>query len=263
MTAIQILHKARAVKNDEFYTRLEDIENELQHYEKHFNGKIVYCNCDDPKKSAFWKYFHINFAKLGLKKLISTYYNHGQPTQKMVYGGGSDADIDAGVRTPLLGDGDFRSPECLKILNDCDVVVTNGPFSLTRDLIATIMKYNKKFLIITSKNAITYKEVFPLILNNEIWLGVNNVKEFVKPDGSTQKFGNIGWFTNLDANKRHNMLTLTKTFNPGEYPRYDNYPAWNVDKVADIPRDKYIEIEIDDSEIDWFRTAYPDLEILS
>ena len=231
------LHAAKKVKNDEFYTRLEDINEEMSHYEDKFHGKVVFCNCDDPKWSNFWKYFHLNFSVLGLKKLISTHYDKTEPTYKMEYTGGNDNDIEVGVKTPLEGNGDFRNKECLDLLYECDIVVTNPPFSLFRTYVATLMEHNKKFLIIGNKNAITYKEFFPLLKENKVWLGCTNVKEFLQPDGSIKKFGNIGWFTNLDVAKRHEKLILWKHYTPEEYPKYDNYDAIEVSKVSDIPAD--------------------------
>lgn len=231
------LRAARKVKNDEFYTRLEDINEEMNHYEDKFRGKVVFCNCDDPKWSNFWKYFHLNFSVLGLKKLISTHYDKTEPTYKMEYTGGNDNDIEVGVKTPLEGNGDFRNKECLDLLDECDIVVTNPPFSLFRTYVATLMEHNKKFLIIGNKNAITYKEFFPLLKENKVWLGCTNVKEFLQPDGSIKKFGNIGWFTNLDVAKRHEKLILRKHYTPEEYPKYDNYDAIEVSKVSDIPVD--------------------------
>ena len=231
------LHKAKTAKNDEFYTRLEDINEEMNHYEDKFRGKVVFCNCDDPKWSNFWKYFHLNFSVLGLKKLISTHYDKTEPTYKMEYEGGDDNNIEVGVKTPLEGNGDFRNKECLDLLDECDIVVTNPPFSLFRTYVATLMEHNKKFLIIGNKNAITYKEFFSLLKENKVWLGCTNVKEFLQPDGSIKKFGNIGWFTNLDVAKRHEKLILWKHYTPEEYPKYDNYDAINIDKVADIPCD--------------------------
>lgn len=231
------LHKAKDAKNDEFYTQLTDVAKELMHYKAHFNDKIVLCNCDDPTWSAFWKYFHLNFAELGLKKLISTHYDREEATYKMEYTGGDDNDIEVGVKTPLEGNGDFRNKECLDLLDECDIVVTNPPFSLFREYVAVLMEHEKKFLIIGNKNAITYKEFFPLLKDNEVWIGCTNVKEFLQPDGSIKKFGNIGWFTNLDVAKRHEKLILWKKYTPEEYPTYDNYDAVNVNKVAEIPCD--------------------------
>ena len=229
------LNKAKKVKNDEFYTLYSDIARELVHYQQHFKGKIVYCNCDNPEWSSFWRYFHINFDALGLKKLIATYM--GTPTYKMEYTGGNDIDVTVGLRTPLKGDGNFRSQECLDILKESDIVVTNPPFSLFREYVAQLMEYGKKFIIIGNKNSVTYKEFFPLLKDNKVWIGYNNVNDFQQPDGSVKKFGNIGWFTNLDIKKRHEKLVLWKTYTPEEYPKYDNYEAINVNKVADIPSD--------------------------
>lgn len=154
------LHKAKGAKNDEFYTQLTDVVKELMHYKAHFKDKIVLCNCDDPTWSAFWKYFHLNFAELGLKKLISTHYDREEATYKMEYTGGDDNDIEVGVKTPLEGNGDFRNKECLDLLNECDIVVTNPPFSLFREYVAALMEHGKKFIIWGNNNAITYKEFF-------------------------------------------------------------------------------------------------------
>jgi len=231
------LHKARVAKDDEFYTRLTDVSKELMHYKQHFKDKIVLCNCDEPTWSAFWKYFHLNFSALGLKKLISTHYDKTEPTYKMEYTGGDDNDIEVGVKTPLEGNGDFRNQECLDLLDEADIVVTNPPFSLFREYVAVLMEHQKKFLIIGNKNAITYKEFFPLLKENKVWLGFTNAKEFLRPDGSIKKFVNTGWFTNLDINKCHEKLILWKNYTPEEYPKYDNYDAINVDKVSEIPCD--------------------------
>ena len=237
MATNTILHRARDAKNDEFYTRLTDVSNELMHYKRHFKDKIILCNCDDPKWSAFWRYFHLNFSALGLKKLISTHYDTNNPTYRMEYTGGEDDDIGVGIKTPLEGNGDFRNKECLDILDEADIVVTNPPFSLFREYVAALIEHKKRFLIIGSKNAITYKDFFPLLKNDDVWVGCTGVKEFLQPDGSIKKFGNIGWFTNLDVAKRHEKLILWKKYTPEEYPKYDNYDAINVDKVSDIPVD--------------------------
>ena len=239
------LSKAKTAKNDEFYTQMTDVEKELKHYKEHFNGKTILCNCDDPVHSAFWKYFHLNFNHLGLKKLISTHYLaqqfkwdlNAEKPYVMEYTGENDNDVTVGTKTYLKGDGDFRSAECIEFLKESDIVVTNPPFSLFREFIAILMKYEKKFIIIGNKNAITYKEFFPLLKNNEVWIGYNNVTEFIQPDDSIKKFGNIGWFTNIDITKRHEKLILYKTYNSEEYPKYDNYDAINVDKTSDIPVD--------------------------
>lgn len=242
------LHKAKDAKNDEFYTRIEDVAEELRHYKKHFAGKVVFCNCDDPTWSAFWRYFHLNFAELGLKKLISTHYDRTEPTYKMEYEGGNDNDVEVGVKTPLEGNGDFRSKECLDLLDECDIVVTNEPFSLFREYVGTLMQHGKKFLIIGNKNAITYKEFFPLLKENKVWIGYSSPSEFDTPNGMTKKINGLTrWFTNLDIQKRHEKLILWQRYydNDGNpmpdaderYPHYDNYAAINVDRVADIPVD--------------------------
>lgn len=252
------LHKAKDAKNDEFYTQLNDVANELKHYRPHFKDKIVLCNCDDPTWSAFWKYFHLNFELLGLKKLISTHYDREQATYKMEYTGGDDNNIEAGIKTPLEGNGDFRNAECIDLLKEADIVVTNEPFSLTREYIAQLVEYDKQFLIIVNKNAITYKEIFPLIKNDKIWLGCTNVKEFLQPDGTTKKFGNIGWFTNLDIQKRHEDLLKDcwKHFSEEEYPMYDNYCAWNINKVTDIFVDEDIEVVVDNEKLEQIKKVY-------
>lgn len=245
------LRTAKRVKNDEFYTRYEDIEKELKHYKEHFKDRIVFCNCDNPEWSAFWKYFHLNFNHLGLKKLISTHYvkevntentlfniNPDAFSYKMEYVGENDEDISVGVKTKLKGNGDFRSSECVELLKECDIVVTNPPFSLFREYVAQLIEYNKKFLIIGNKNAVTYKEIFPLIKDNKLWIGFESPSEFNTPEGLTHKINGLSrWFTNLDINKRHENLILYKTYNAKEYPKYDNYDAINVNKVCEIPID--------------------------
>ncbi len=229
------LHKAKDAKNDEFYTQLTDVSKELMHYKQHFKDKTVLCNCDDPTLSAFWKYFHLNFSALGLKKLISTHYDKTQPTYKMEYTGGNDNDIEVGVKTSLEGNGDFRNQECLDILDEADIVVTNPPFSLFREYVAILMEHEKKFLIIGSLNAVKYSECFPFIMNNQMWLGNNNVHNFMQPDGTVKKFGNINWYTNLDFAKRHEKIILWKEYNDKEYPKYETYDAIEVSKVTNIP----------------------------
>ena len=238
MSANANLHKAKDAKNDEFYTQLTDVSKELMHYKQHFKNKIVFCNCDDPTWSAFWKYFHLNFAELGLKKLISTHYDKNEPTYKMKYTGGDDNDIEVGIKTPLEGNGDFRNAECIELLKEADIIVTNPPFSIAReDYIPQLFEYNKKFLIVGDLNWLTYRDIFPLLQNNNMWLGYNLVKEFVQPDGTIKKFGNKLWFTNLDIKKRHEKIILWKEYNSDEYPTYYNYDGINVDKVDKIPKD--------------------------
>ena len=244
------LNKAKAAKNDEFYTRLEDIEKELEHYTEHFKGKVVYCNCDDANRSNFFKYFSTNFQKLGLKKLITSGLKK-DGTGVVAIQTGNDIDI-------YDGNGDFRSEECIEFLKEADIVVTNPPFSLFREYVAQLMQYGKKFLIIGNMNAITYKEIFPYIKNNELRAGYGfNISyvyktpykneleanaKFVKSKGCNPEDGYVivpavAWFTNLEHNKRNEELTLYKTYNPTEYPKYDNYDAIEVGKVAEIPMD--------------------------
>ena len=280
------LDNAKIAKKDEFYTQLTDIERELQHYWQHFKDKVVLCNCDDPYESNFFKYFALRFNQLGLKKLICTCYN-GSPVQgnelmidfgdfsdepkKIAYkveitevkdlNGDGAVDL-SDVRYLLQNDknvlsilktGDFRDPECIELLKQADIVVTNPPFSLFREYIGQLMKYNKTFLILGNQNAITYKEIFPLLKNNEIWLGYKvgdmafRVPDYSEPkktrywqDETGQKWrslGNICWYTNLDHRKRHEELDLVCRYSPEEYPKYDNYDAIDVGKTADIPCD--------------------------
>ncbi|MBP1539813.1 MAG: adenine-specific methyltransferase EcoRI family protein [Prevotella sp.] len=283
------LDKAKVSKKDEFYTQLVDIENELRHYSEHFRGKTVLCNCDDPYESNFFKYFALKFNALGLKKLIATCYD-GSPVQgnelplfsidedgndkrvaykveitevKDVNGDGvvNLADVqhllqnDKNVLTLLKGNGDFRSQECIELLKEADIVCTNPPFSLFREYVAQLMKYEKKFLIIGNVNAITYKEIFPLIRDNKLWIGKSihsGDRKFYVPDDYELKAAGCGidetgrkfirvkgvrWFTNLDYKERHENLILYKTFTPEEYPKYDNYDAINVNSTNDIPFD--------------------------
>lgn len=260
------LRTAQKSKNDEFYTQLPDIDRELKHYKDHFRGKVVYCNCDDPRVSNFFHYFSYNFEKLGLKKLVATCYksqksdlfsqNDSEQAVYLEYDGDTNKNNspdpeEIGVK-PLKGDGDFHSTESVELLKQADIVVTNPPFSLFREYVAQLMEYEKKFLIIGSLNAITYKEIFKLIKENRLWLGYGfqagnaffttpHFKDFAKgvydEETGLVKFRNITWFTNLDITKRHEALILYKKYNPQEYPTYDNYDAINVDKVADIPMD--------------------------
>lgn len=232
------VNKARSAKNDEFYTQLEDIEKELRHYTHHFKDKVVYCNCDNPEWSNFWNYFHLNFTSLGLKKLISTHYNSEGSSYIKTYEGGADADTSVGAITPLSSNGDFRSEECIEVLKSCDIVVTNPPFSLFREYIVQLIEYDKQFLVIGNKNAITYKEIFPYIKNGKIRLGIERPQKFNTPDGCTKKIlGLTRWFTNLDHNKHNEKLTLHKIYTPEEFPMYVNYDGINVNKVKEIPMD--------------------------
>lgn len=282
------LNAAKSAKKDEFYTQLADIERELQHYWQHFRGKTVLCNCDDPYESNFFKYFALRFNQLGLKKLICTCYN-GSPVQgneliirfeefdeepkKVAYkveitevcdmNGDGAVDL-SDVRYLLQNDknvlsilqtGDFRSGECIELLKEADIVVTNPPFSLFREFIGQLMKYQKSFLIIGNVNAITYKEIFPLIKTNKLWLGpsiTSGDRKFNVPDDYSLNAAGCGidengrkfirvkgvrWFTNLDHQKRHEELDLVCRYSPEEYPKYDNYDAIEVSKTANIPFD--------------------------
>ena len=243
------LNQAKQAKNDEFYTQLADIEKELQYYKEQLENKVVFCNCDDPEWSNFWRYFSLNFDYLGLKRLIATHFDPEKPSYKLEIVRG----IKGVVKTPLKQNGDFRSPECLNLLQECDIVVTNPPFSLFREYLDVVHRSGKKFLIIGNLNAITYKETFKLIQNNELWLGVNSGRfEFMVPPHyqSNEKitrfdeqgnkyvrFGNIGWYTNMEHRKRHEPLQLYRKYDPMHYPKYDNYDAIEVSKVSDIPED--------------------------
>ena len=253
------LKDAKKAKNDEFYTRIEDVEKELKHYKDFFRGKRVLCNCNDGKLngawSAFAQYFSMNFEHLGLEKLTCVSYNEDGHGMKYVYQGDKNgnhiADDFEWEVTELNGHGDFSDEEGCQMMQECDVVVTNPPFSLFREYVAQLMEYDKKFLIIGNKNAITYKELFPLIKDNKIWLGmsaptaystplkeVENEKTQYKEDGVVyQRFGNHGWFTNIEHSNRIYPLDLYKNYNVEKYPKYDNYDAINVNKVSDIPCD--------------------------
>ena len=255
-------HKASAAKKDEFYTQLPDIERELKQYKDQFRGKEAFCNCDDPKESNFVKYFSMNFEYLGLKKLIATHYKEAnlfthEPPYKLEYTGdknGNRMPDPSEFMTKMIDTGDFRSEECIKLLKEADIVVTNPPFSLFREYVAQLVEYDKKFLILGDQNAITYKEFFKLIQEDKLWLGYDNggTKWFqvpsdyeietetrIKTENGVKFFsmGRIVWFTNLDTEKRHENLILYKTYSPEEYPTYDNYDAINVNKVSDIPMD--------------------------
>jgi len=267
------LQRAKKAKQDEFYTQLTDIEKELKHYREYFKGKNVFCNCDDPSISGFFHYFSYNFEYLGLKKLITTCYKNQQMNlfskrdiEKAIYleyeGTKNDGNVpaleDIGIK-PLKGNGDFRSEECIEILKGADVVVTNPPFSLFREYLAQLIKYEKKFLIVGHMNALTYKEIFPLIKNNKIWLGTNNNQSFVfgSPYKNTLennkkfckqkgyngdkyiKVPGINWYTNLLHKKRNKKLTLFENYYGHEenYPKYDNYDAIEVSRVVNIPGD--------------------------
>lgn len=261
------LRSAKKAKEDEFYTQLSDIEKELRHYRKHFKGKVVYCNCDDPRVSNFFHYFSHNFEKLGLKKLIATCYksqdidlfsrNEGEQAVWLEYEGDKSGnripDPDEIQVRPLAGNGDFRSEESIELLKQADIVVTNPPFSLFREYISQLVEYDKKFLVLGNQNAITYQEIFPLLRDDKMWLGYQNGQmEFRVPDhyepretryredAAGQKwrsFGNMCWFTNLDISKREEDLILYKTYDVVQYPSYDNYEAIEVSRTVEIPMD--------------------------
>ena len=252
------LNAAKRAKNDEFYTQLSDIEKEMKHYRDHFKDKVIFCNCDDPKWSNFWYYFDSNFEYLGLKKLISTHFDPEKDVSYKLATYIGESGIKITTEEPIYGDedyppGDFRSNDCVELLKEADIVVTNPPFSLFGEYVAQLIKHNKKFLILGNQNAITYKETFPLLKDNKMWLGYcNGSHEFKVPkDYSTgtlrideagekyAKLGNICWYTNLDLKKRHEDLILYKTYkgNEKDYPKYDNYDAINVNKVSEIPMD--------------------------
>jgi hypothetical protein len=251
------LHQAKKNKNDEFYTQLTDIEKELVHYVDFFEGKTVYCNCDDARESNFFKYFSNRFEELGLKKLIATGYKENGHGVVLIYDGDKNGNRivdDEEIKvTELQGDGDFRSDECIEFLKEADVIVTNPPFSLFREYVKQLMDYDKKFLIIGDKNCITFKEIFPLIKDGKMWVGMKPMggslwfpspeqhgaksKKFI--DGVLMSEVPCSWFTNIDNKKRNTPLDLYKTYtgHENEYPKYDNYDAINVDKTSDIPMD--------------------------
>ena len=271
MSMNENLRQARRKKKDEFYTQLSDIENEMQHYEPHFADKTIYCNCDDPRVSNFYRYFSLKFEDLKLKRLIASCYRNQDAdlfsrhdSEKAVWieytgyrkGERTPRDEDAKVR-PFEGDGDFRSAECIELLKQADIVVTNPPFSLFREYVAQLVEHSKKFLIIGNQNSTTYKDIFPLIKENKIWLGPSiksGDREFGVPDhypltAATSRIDENGnkfirvkgvrWFTNIDHAKRHKFLKLGAKYkgNEEEYSTYDNYDAINVNLVADIPSD--------------------------
>lgn len=284
--ATELFNQAKKNKVDEFYTQLPDIEAELHHYKEHFRGKVVFCNCDDPYESNFFKYFAMNFNFLGLKKLIATSYSdspvageqlslfdiksldketiHAKQSHKIVISEVNDENADGAVDladveyliknkkntlTFLKGNGDFRSPECIALLNEADIVVTNPPFSLFREYVKQLVEYKKAFIIIGNKNAITYKELFKLIQENKCFIGnrpMTGGMWFIVPEGNDYdkviegvKLKNVPscWFTSLDVAKHHVFITLYKPYTEKEYPKYDNYDAIEVSKTADIPSD--------------------------
>jgi len=265
----QDLRAARRSKKDEFYTQLSDIEKELKHYRHHFKGKVVYCNCDDPRVSNFFHFFSFQFEKLGLKKLIATCYKNQDmdlfsrnDAERAIYleyegdrSGNRVPDPDEIGVKHLKGDGDFRSAETIELLKKADIVVTNPPFSLFREYVAQLVEYDKQFLIIGSVNAVSYKEIFKLIKENRVWLGPSihgGDREFGVPDDYPLKAAGfridehgrkfirvkgVRWFTNLDFRQRHEELVLYRSYTPEAYPKYDNYDAIEVSKTKEIPAD--------------------------
>ncbi|MCK9303250.1 MAG: adenine-specific methyltransferase EcoRI family protein [Bacteroidales bacterium] len=264
-----LLQKAKNSKSDEFYTQISDIESELQYYKSHFKDKVVYCNCDDPRTSNFYKYFFSHFKELGLKKIITACYRkqtfdlfHNKEEEHGFFleYTGNKVDHDNAGYTDIVhfkGDGDFRSSESIELLKQADIIVTNPPFSLFREFVNQLVKYNKQFLIIGNINAITYKEIFKLIQENKAWLGTNlgrGISGFIVPDhyelyGTEARIDDFGnriispnnclWLTNIDNSKRHEDIELTKRYfgNENEYPKYDNYDGINVNNTQDIPAD--------------------------
>lgn len=266
------LHMSRAGKTDEFYTQLSTVEDELRHYREYFKGKIIFCNADDPAvgedgqdhygdglggyTSNFFRYFQLNFQQLGIKKLITTHYEADKPSYKFEIVSADKGDqigLPDYVKTPLEGSGDFRSPECLELLDECDIVVTNPPFSLMKEYLPLMVNSGKQFLILGNTNHATIKEIFPYFLNNKCWLGYNSghfwfrVPDYYeikqtdfKIDEAGHKWrrmGNICWFTNMDIPKRHQPLDLYKRYTSSEYPSFDEFEGINVDKTTDIPCD--------------------------
>jgi len=262
------LNKAKSSKKDEFYTQLTDIEKEMKHYKSHFKGKVVYCNCDDPRVSNFFHFFSYNFEKLGLKKLIATCYKNQEldlfsqnESEQAIYleyegnkSGNNIPNKEEIVVKQMNGDGDFRSEESIELLKQADIIVTNPPFSLFRDFISQLINRDKKFIVLGNQNAIIYTEIFPYIRDGKLWLGVDNggtkwfqvpqdyeikTKTRIKTENGNKYFsmGSIMWYTNLDTKKRHQELILYKKYTPEEYPKYDNYDAIEVAKYAEIPMD--------------------------
>lgn len=284
--ANNVLNKAKKAKHDEFYTQKWDIEQELTRYRNSLTGKAIYCNCDDPITSRFWKYFYRQFGFLQLKQLIATHYNmDGSPSYALIYRGGSDAapNFDENVeKVQLKGNGDFRSDECIEYLKQSDVVVTNPPFSLFREFVKQLMDYNKKFVIWGNQNAITYKEFFPLLMHNKVWIGgianktcvfriPNNYPKYDKQITEEKHDGNhyakvpaISTFTNLPVQRPTDQVVVFEYFDFAPHPAYDNYPAFEVSKVEDIPADLEVEADIDSDNLQgWIKQYKNDLTVLS
>ena len=247
------LNRSKTYINDEFYTLLSDIEAEVYNYRQNFVGKSVYCNCDDPRVSKFWEFFHMHFTDLGITQLTATFYSDDCDTYRFEYSGGDDSDISCGTMYDLYGNGDFRNANCIELLKDHDIIVTNPPFSLFHDYIHILMYYNKSFLFLSNMNAVTYRDFFPLLRDGKVWFGVNNgdmsfkVPDYTKPrstrfwiDDTGQKWRSIGnscWFTNMDFEKHHTLFTSDASYDPAKYRFYDDGSALNVNRVEDIPMD--------------------------
>ena len=256
-TRNSMLHGAKRNKKDEFYTQLNDISAELYHYRHHLRGKKIFLNCDDPEWSNFWRYFELNFIDLGLEQVVSTHYDPEEPTYKLTMRLDENGDLTT-IKEPLEGNGDFRSAECIELLDEADIITTNPPFSLFREYVAQLIEHNKHFIILGNVNAISYKEFFPLLKDNKVWIGASihsGDRAFYVPDDYPLKASGCGvdpdtgrkfirvkgvrWYTNLDIDQRHRPLTLWKDYDPTDNPKYDNYDAINVDKVSEIPCDYY------------------------
>lgn len=249
------LNRARVGKNDEFYTDMSDVSKEMVCHRERFRGKTVFLNCDDPVTSAFWEYFHLNFGFLGLKRLIATHYDKDKPTYKLEYCGGDDNEVLVGYKTALIGNGDFRNEECLALLKESDIVVTNPPFSLFREFIGTLIEHEKKFIILGNMNAVTAKEVFDLFRANKVWYGDSihsGDRRFYVPESYPLNAAGCGidedgrrfirvkgvrWFTNLPVKCRAEKLILYKPYSEAEYPKFNKFDVINVDKTAEIPID--------------------------
>lgn len=245
------LKRSKDAKDAEFYTYYEDIKKELVNYAKYFKGKVIYCNCDDHNgiglgtpRSNFIKYLADNFEAFQIKKVIATHYEKDKDHSTMYIldkdntGDGIICFEDI-AEIPMKGNGDFRSPECVELLKQADIVITNPPFPLFREYVAQLIEYKKKFLIIGNDNCRTYKEIFPLIKENKFWCGLNHVKQFFRPDGSTKSLGYVSWYTNLENNRRNEIINTGKKYYGYEemYPNYDNYQAIEVSKIDNIPMD--------------------------
>ena len=286
MSTNKNMNKAKVAKDDEFYTRMEDIEREVLQYTEYFKGKTVLCNCDNPFESNFFKFFASQFKNFGLKKLIATCYYGGafKPQGINLFDKGAYAvvmnkyigdlqDVESWLEEQktllkerkksalrLLETGDFASEECVKFLDEADIVVTNPPFSLFRDFVSLLMEHKKKFLIIGNKNAVTYKEIFPLIKENKLWLGYESPQEFMQPKCAEPKKMNglTRWFTNLPVKKRDKYLDLVKKYSPDKYLLYDNYNAINVNKVSDIPDNEWFEMTVNEERYNSLKATYGD-----